>query len=311
MRAVRLHRFGQPMQLDDIDRPERDADLLTLGIRFIATNPIDLWLTRGAIAGGRQRLPFVVGAEATGNVEGRPALVHGAGLGVTRDGLYAEAAVVPAEAVHYLPAEVDLAHAAAVGIPGSTAWLLIHEVARVNPSDRVLILGSSGGVGSLLIQLARNLGCVVWAHTSTSSKAKFVAALAGGNAVVATATTLAAAVADLQPTLVFDPLGDGYTAALIAALPPEARIILFGTSVGATGELDLRLMYKKSISIQTYSGATTPSHRTHEATTRMVQELAAGRIRVTVDAVMPLAHAQEAHDRLRRGEVTGKLLLQP
>src|SRR5438034_8617838 len=103
MRAVRLHAFGQPLVLDDVPEPVPGPGEVLFEPAFIDVNPLDVWLTEGTVAGGCQRLPFVPGSSGAGTVEGRRVAVRGAGLGVTRDGVYAERAAVPAEAVVNLP----------------------------------------------------------------------------------------------------------------------------------------------------------------------------------------------------------------
>ena len=78
-------------------------------------------------------------------------LVHGEGLGTARDGVWAQAAVVPSEAVTDIPEGVDLGEAAAIGVVGVTAWNVVHKVGQVGSDDRVLVLGASGGVGSAIV----------------------------------------------------------------------------------------------------------------------------------------------------------------
>jgi len=311
VRAVRLHRFGTPLRLDEIDDPVPSEGESVLDVRFAGVNPVDVWLTNGDVAGGRQRLPFVPGTEATGLVDGQPVLVHGAGVGVSRDGLYAERAAVPQAAVRPLPDGTGLAEAAALGVPGSTAWLIVHDVARLTGEDRALVLGATGGVGSLVVQLARRAGCVVWGQTSSPDKLDFLRGFAPDGAVVASSDQLPAAVADLSPTVVFDALGGGFTDAAIAAVRPGGRVVLYGTSAGPTGTLDLRAMYKKGVDLRAYSATFTPDERIREATEAVLRDLAEGTLRPFVDTVLPLEDAEEAHRRLRAREIRGKLLLAP
>ena len=286
-------------------------DEALLQVRFIGVNPVDVWLTHGDVAGGRQPLPFVPGTEAVGLIEGAPAIVHGAGLGLMRNGLYAERAAVPRTAIAMLPPSVDLAEAAAVGVPGSTAWLLVHEVARLTASDRVLVLGATGGVGSLVVQLARHTGAVVWGQTSNADKLAFLRSLSPEGAVVASPRELAAVASPLSPTVVFDALGDGYTDAALSVVERSGRVVLYGTSAGPRGEIDLRRMYKMGAELRAYSATGTPEASIRKAVTSVLAELEAHRIRPFVDAVLPLEEVAEAHRRLRDREVRGKLLLAP
>jgi NADPH2:quinone reductase len=311
MRAVRLHRFGSPLQIDEVPEPKVGEGEGLLHVRFAGVNPVDVWLTNGDVAGGRQRLPFVPGSEAAGMLDGIPVLVHGAGLGVVREGMYAERAAVPRDAVTPLPEGTDLAQAAGLGVPGSTAWLLVHDVAGLSKHDRVLVLGATGGVGSLLAQLARRAGAVVWGHTSSPGKLDFVRSLTPDGAVVSSPAELARATSALAPTVVFDPLGDGYTDAAVAAVQPGGVVVLFGTSAGPIGQIDLRNMYKKGVHVRAYSATHTPAERVRAAITAVLSDLAAGTLHPFLDAVLPLEDAEEAHRRLRHREIRGKLLLVP
>jgi NADPH2:quinone reductase len=229
---------------------------------------------------------------------------------VTRDGTYAERVAVPPEAVFELPEGADPVQAAALPIVGATAWALAHRVAGVTAEDRALVLGASGGVGSLLLQVLRSAGVRAWGQTGSPDKAAFVQEQGAERVVVTEAEGLAEAAAELRPTVVFDPLGDGFTAAAIQALEPYGRLVLFGVSAGASHELDLRQLYRKAISLLTYSGTIEPVERLREATEAVLAELAAGRLRVPVQEVLPLEAAPEAHRRIEERAVRGKLVLE-
>lgn len=309
MRAARIHEFGGELRVNEVPEPEPGPGEVLFEVHYAGVNPLDVWMTQGTVAGGTQPLPFVPGGEGSGEVDGRAVLVHGYGLGVRRDGLYRERAAVPQEAVTYLPEGVDLAAAAGMGVAGSTSWRLVHEVVKVTGEDRVLVLGASGGVGSLLIQFAKQVGARVWGQTSSAEKREFIEELGADRAVVAGAESLAESVSELSPTVVFDPLGDGYTAAAISALEPFGRLALFGTSAGPEASLDLRSLYRKGIALLTYSGTVQRPERSKEAREKTLSELAAGRLRVVIDAILPLEQAAEAHRRILQRRVRGKILL--
>ena len=167
MKAARVHAFGEELRIDDVPEPAPGPGEGLLQVRFAAVNPIDVWLTRGTVAGGTQRLPFVPGVEAVGEVDGRAVVARGAGLGVTRDGLYRERADVPPEALVDIPDGLDLERVAGIAVTGATAWRVVRDIAQVTSEDRVLVLGASGGVGSLALQLAKATGATVWGQTSS------------------------------------------------------------------------------------------------------------------------------------------------
>jgi NADPH2:quinone reductase len=311
MRAARVHAFGEGLRIDDVPEPEPGPGETLLQVRLAAVNPIDVWMTEGTAAGGAQPLPFVPGVEGVGQAEDRSVIAWGSGLGLIRDGLYRERANVPLEALIEIPAGLDLDRVAGVAITGTTAWVITNELARVGPDDRVLILGASGGVGSLAVQVAKATGATVWGQTSSEDKIEFIHSLGADHVPVSGPDDLGQRVKDLEPTALLDPLGNGFTAAAIDLLPPFARIVLFGASAGQRAELDLRQLYRKSIQLLTYSGTIEPPERTRHALEAVVAAIERGDLRIIVDDVLPLEQAGEAHRRIKERRVLGKLLLAP
>jgi NADPH:quinone reductase len=209
-----------------------------------------------------------------------------------------------------LPDGVEPQQAAGAAVAGSTA-IALSEVASIGPEDHVLILGATGGVGSLMIQVAKATGATVWGQTTSGDKVDFLEELGVDRAVVADAREVPKATAELEPTVVIDPLGDGFTRAAVEALQPHGRIALYGTSAGYLQELDLRALYRKGIQLLSYSGTIDPPERSRELLERVVERMATGDLRVPIDEVLPLDRAAEAHRRILERRVRGKLLLSP
>jgi NADPH2:quinone reductase len=175
----------------------------------------------------------------------------------------------------------------------------------------VLVLGASGGVGNLLLQVARARGAMVWGQTGSHDSAQAITELGADRAVVAGAEDLVAAAAGLQPTVVFDPLGGPFTRAAVELLQPHGRLGLFGASAGAEITLPVTGVYRKGLSILSYSGAVEPPERSRRALTEVLGELAGGRLRVPIAEILPLQSAAEAHRRILDRGARGKILLQP
>lgn len=310
VKAARIHAFGGELSIDEADEPAPAHDDLVVPVRFAGVNPLDVWVTQGTVAGGKQPLPFVPGVEGVVEADGRLAMARGGGLGVTRDGLYRQRATVPRGAVVPLPDGVDPQQAAGAAVAGSTA-LALAELASIGPQDRVLVLGASGGVGSLMIQVAKATGATVWGQTTSGDKARFLEEQGVDRAVVASADELPKATRELEPTVAIDPLGDGFTRAAVEALQPFGRIALYGASAGHLQELDLRSLYRKAIQLLTYSGTIDPPERNRELLERVLKALSRGDLHVPIDEVLPLDRAAEAHRRILERRVRGKLLLAP
>ena len=133
-------------------------------------NPVD-----GYNAAGRVNpdgpLPRTLGAEAVGHVDGVAVVVAGGGLGSVRDGVFAEAAVVPRTSVVEIPDGVSLRDAAGVGIVGLTAFETV-EIAEIGPTDRLLVLAGSGSVGLAVISYAVSKGAQVWGQTTNAGEGR-------------------------------------------------------------------------------------------------------------------------------------------
>ncbi|HUZ28276.1 MAG TPA: zinc-binding alcohol dehydrogenase family protein [Solirubrobacteraceae bacterium] len=308
IRAARLQLHGQPLRVEPVELPDAGEGDVRVDMAFGGVNPIDRYMAEGSVA-AQAPLPRTLGSEGAGTVENRPVLVHGGGLGAVRDGVWARAAVVPRDSVHDLPEGVELRHAAAMGVAGLTAWQVVHELGQVSGEDRVLVLGASGGVGCVIVSLCHSLGAVVWGQTGSQDKAAAIQEDGAERVVVAGPDELGEAIADLQPTVVFDPLGDGFVRPSVEALPVRGKIVSFGTSAGAEVQFNLQTLYRKHGSILGYGGmGLTPEER-RRGLHNALNALRDGQLRVRIDEVLPLDQVNDAFRRLVERRVRGNLLL--
>ncbi|MGH9110408.1 MAG: quinone oxidoreductase family protein [Acidimicrobiales bacterium] len=306
--AARLTAHGEPLVVEEAELVGPTGGEVVVDLAYAGVNPVDRYIALGRVAPDGP-LPRTIGSEGVGTVGGRWVVVQGHGLASRRDGLWAGAASVPAEAMVDIPDGVDPVAASAIGVAGATAWRTVTELARVTAEDRVLVLGASGGVGSMILSLARSLGAVVWGHTGREAKAPWIQARGAEHAVVADAGQLGPAVAELRPTVVFDPLGGGFTGAAIEALEPHGRLVIFGTSADPQGMVPLQALYRKGLSVLGYGGLIEPAEALARGITGALRALADGQLEVSVADVLPLQRVNEALDRLAGREVRGKLVL--
>jgi len=282
--AARLVQHGQPLQIEEVDIAEPGDQEALLEVAYAGVNPVDMYAAQGRVAPDAP-VPRTLGGEAAGTVDGRPVMVRGYGLGTTRDGLWASAAVVPRGALIDVPAGVDLSAAATMGVAGVTAWRTVAEVAAVNADDTVLVLGARGGVGSMIVSLAHSLGATVAGQTGHEDNHDWITAHGADYVVVSDAAGLDEALADLRPTVVFDPLGGEFTGAAIEILQPYGRLVLFGASAGPEGLVPLRTLYRKGISLLSYAGLLATDEELGVAIRESLQALAAGTMKVTIDMI--------------------------
>jgi NADPH2:quinone reductase len=196
-----------------------------------------------------------------------------------------------------------------MGIAGLTAWNIVHEWARVNAGDRVLVLGASGGVGTMIVSLARAAGATVWGQTGSAGKTRVIEEQGAERAIVAEPTGLAEALGGFEPTLVLDPLGGGFVGPAIDALVPRGRYVTFGTSAGPEVTFNMQTMYRKGISLLGYGGFQLGREERRRGLEGTLAALARGDLRVRIDEVLPLERVNEAFERLAQRKVEGKLLL--
>lgn len=308
MRAAVLHQIGGLLHLEELPDPVPTGDEVLVDITHASVNPLDIWVCGGTPGAAAANLPWIPGTEAAGRHDGRPVLVRGAGLGVMRRGLYASKAAVPASTLLELPEGTDPIAAAALGVAGITAFHCVTTRGGCTAADRVLVLGASGGVGSLALQLARETGATVWGQTTSVAKAEGVAALGADRVIVAEADGLVEAAAELKPTLVIDGLGGTFTTAAVTLLEPFGRLVLYGASASDDIPLSSRGFYRKALTLLGYSGlAETPAQQA-EVLTGLLARVRAGTLRVPTQ-VLPLSAAAEAHRRILTRQVEGKLVL--
>ena len=307
MRAIRLHEFSGPLTVEEVDDPAIAADEILVELRYGTVNPLDVWCCNGNFA-AITPLPHIPGAEGLGTANGKTVMVNGSGIGLARNGTYAQWIAAPAAALTVVPDDIDPLQAAALGIAGVTAYRCLVTNGLATSGDCVLVTGASGGVGSLVVQLARQRGVRVLAQTSNAEKADELFDLGADRVIVAgTGDGLPNALGGESPSIVVDGLAGSFVSALIDSLAPGGRYVNYGTSGGTAVNFDMRTLYRKGITLSGYSGLRETDRS--DAFAALFDAVRSGKLRVPVDAVLPLADANAAHARILAKGVRGKLLL--
>ena len=309
IRAARLTEHGRPLRVEEVPLGEPGDDEVVVDLAFGGINPVDTYIAAGRVAPNGP-LPRTLGGEAAGFVDGRAVLVAGEQLGSARDGLWAEAAIVPRAAIIDLPEGVEPRDAAAMGIAGLTALNCVRRLGRVGPEDRVVVLGASGGVGSMIVSLAHAAGATVWGQTGSEHKAAGITQMGAARVLVGDGRQIAAELAEFEPTVAFDPLGDGFVAPLVEAVAVRGRIVAFGTSAGAEVTFNMQQLYRKMVSLLGYAGMQITRDERRPGLQEALNALRSGDLRVRVDEVLALDQVNEAFARLADRRVQGKLLLE-
>jgi NADPH2:quinone reductase len=283
MRGAHIRELGTPPEAVEIDG---DGAIEILAVAF---NPLDLAVGAGRFYGGHPPLPYVPGCEAVGRRDGERVYLFGDGRGTLRDGFLVERTDFQPELAAPVPAGLDDAAAAAVGVAGIAGWLPVSRRAPVREGDRVLVLAATGTVGSVALQAARLLGAErVVAAGRDEARLERASAL-GADATVSLddddlAERFREACGEDGPTLVVDPLWGEPVRAAAAAAAPGARIVHVGQSAGPEATLDSAVVRGKQLSILGHSNfALSPDER-RQAYAEVAEHVAAGRITIDVEA---------------------------
>lgn len=303
-----MHEVGGPLVLEELPDPVPGEGEVLVDVTHASVNPLDIWVSRGVPGAAAANLPWIPGTEGAGVHNGLPVLVRGGGMGVMRRGLYCSKVAVSPSALLELPMGSDPVAAAGIGVAGLTAHHCVHTRGECTSASRVVVLGASGGVGSMAVQLAKATGATVWGQTTSKAKADGVRALGADEVVVTEADGLVAAVAALKPTLVIDGLGGAFTTASFDALEPFGRLVLYGASASDDITFSSRGFYRKGLTLAGYTGLLETPAEQSQILGSLLEQVRAGTLRVPAE-VLPLAQAGEAHRRILERQVEGKLIL--
>jgi NADPH:quinone reductase len=322
MKAIQVQKTGGPevLQFVDLPLPKPKPTEAVVKIAAAGVNFIDIYLREGRYPA---TLPFVDGQEASGVVSevGGAAEPWKVGDRVAYTnvlGSYAEYAAVPADRLVRVPERVTDKQAAAAMLQGLTAHYLVHSTYPLKSGETALIHAAAGGVGLLLVQMAKKIGARVIGTVGSEEKAK-VAREAGAD------ETILYAQQDFEAEtkrltggkgvdVVYDGVGKSTFEKDLNILRPRGYLVLFGGASGPVPAFDpIELSQKGSLFL------TRPSLGHHIATreelTRrasdVFQMISSGKLSLRIEHVYPLKDAQQAHRDLEARKTTGKLLLIP
>jgi NADPH:quinone reductase len=306
----------QPVEVDDPGPGEVQVQLAAAGVNFM-----DVYQRQGVYS---VPTPFVLGSEGAGTVTAvGPTVTHISVGDVVAwpafRGSAAELVDVPAAAVVPVPATVDPELAAASMLQGLTAHYLVNSTYPVQPGDWILLHAAAGGVGQLLIQLAKARGATVIATVSTEAKAEKARA-AGADHIInySEVTAIADRVRELTDgvgvAVAYDGVGKATFDESLKSVRIRGMLVLFGGASGQVPPFDLQRLNSGG---SLYVTRPTLGHyiRTREELLERSDDLftriAAGELRLEIGGRYPFSEAAKAYDDLEGRKTTGKLLLVP
>ncbi|SEA37025.1 zinc-binding alcohol dehydrogenase family protein [Variovorax sp. YR216] len=252
MKAVRVHAFDATPVLEDIPEPVPRPGRTLVRMEAATVGHIDRTVWRGSFL-KHPPFPYTPGVEASGVVvasaahpEGQRVWLRGSGLGTLFDGTWCELIDAPDEAVGLLPDGVPAAVGSAFFSPSTSAWVALHDVARLSAGECVLVTGATGAVGSLAVQLALDAGAEVTALVADAAQAAWMPPAAK---VVVLGSNLAASLESVSVDLLIDTVGGPVLAAVLPRVRPGGRAVLVGYTAGNTLTLDIAHFLQRDVSL--------------------------------------------------------------
>ena len=300
MKAARINEWGQPATVEEIEQPTAGPGEVLVRVHAASVNPVD----RAIAAGYMQMMystPLTLGTDFSGEVVAVGADVQHVkpgdavyGFSLTR-GTFAEYAVVAAAAVAPKPQTLDHVHAAAVPLAGLSAWQTLHNLAKLQPGERILIHGAGGAIGSFAVQLAKALGAHVIGHDKADSAA-FIQQLGADTVITADSQSFEDHVGTVD--VVLDLVGGDYVERSYTVLQPGGRYVTTAAMLPPDAGQEQGIV-----------ATGTFTQPTVDELGKLADAIDAGKLNVIVNATYPLEETQTALYARPQGQAPGKVVI--
>lgn len=330
MKAAFITEPGPADQLvyDDLPEPEPAPEQVLIRTGAVSVNPIDTYIRSGMVAMGLPN-PYIVGSDIAGTVEsvgeavtnfkpGDRVWASNQGL-AGRQGTFAELACIDAEWLHLTPANVADEDAAATALVGITSHIGLVQRARLQADETVFINGGSGGIGSMVIQIAKAIGARVIATAGGDERVDKCRALGADLALNYKTSDIATSVAEFAPTGVdvfWDSSREIDFEKAIPLLAKRGRIIVMAGRE-ARPILPVGPFYVKDCELHGFAMFNYTADEQEQCGEDLNRWLAEGSLKPNIDRVLPLSETAQAHrlqeDNTLRlaGTLAGKIVLKP
>jgi NADPH:quinone reductase-like Zn-dependent oxidoreductase len=344
MKAIRYHAPGasEVLQFEDAPDPSPGERDVVVRVAAAALNHLDIVQRNGWYQLPGFAYPHIAGMDIAGEIvavgssvtrvavgdrvvidpslsevpsgsslAGRGDLYGGLGvIGANADGGYAELCLAPETHVHVIPAGLGFSSAATFPTAWLTAWHALFTVGRLKAGETVMIHAAGSGVSVAAIQLAKHFGATVLATAGSAEKLDKAEAIGADHLLNNRTGDISAWAHEVTGgpgvDMVFDHVGPALWAQSMFSLRPRGRIVNCGNTTGDAATIpSLGFMFHMGIQL-----LGSDPYRYHEFADAW-SVFCAGSFETPIDSVFPLADAAAAQDKLQRGDVFGKILLEP
>lgn len=322
MRAAHVHACGEPPRPVEAAEPVAGEGQALVAVTAAPITPLDLLCASGTSYFGEPATPYVPGVQGVGTVRASARLPEGtrvwfptsAGM-APGDGGMAELVVVPDDDLVPVTGAVPDGQLAALGLSAIAAWTALSLRGDLQPGERVLVLGSSGVVGTVALQAARLHGASAVYAAALEPTARAAALDLGADGFVPLertddVDTLAARMRDVvgEVDVVLDPLCGVPASAAALCLAPGGRLVNLGSSAGPTATFSSAHLRSGSREVRGYTNNDLTAEQRRDALAAIEEHAAAGRLRVPFEE-FALDDVAEAWSRQARGDVAGRAVV--
>jgi NADPH:quinone reductase-like Zn-dependent oxidoreductase len=308
MKAIVINTYGNEDVLNYIDvaRPEPKADEILVKVHAAAVNPADWKIRNGLGEMFGLKLPLILGGEIAGTIEEVGVEVKNfkqgdAVYGITASGGlsggYAEYALAKADALAPKPESITFEETAAIAVAALTAWQAMFDVAHLSSGQKISIVGASGGVGSMAVQLAKAKGAFV-IGTASGRNEQYVRELGADEFVDYTKQNFEEVVKDMD--VVFDTIGGDTLEQAFKTLKKGGFLV---STVETPSEEKAKEFDIKVAQLLFFQ----PSAQQLTEINRLIE---AGKLKIHIETVLPLSEVKKAHQLSESGRTRGKIVLQ-
>ena len=328
MKAAVIHRTGPPESIEIIDlpAPQPAHGEVRIDVRAVAVNPIDTYVRSGAVAMDLP-IPYIVGCDAAGIVSSLGSGVNHLAVGdrvwctnqglLGRQGTFAEKIVVSADWCYPIPDGIPFTDAAAVALVAVTAHLGLFREAMLQAGETVLVIGGSGGVGSMVVQMAKAVGATVIATGGTDQKCQIAEQLGADVTINYRRESIADAVHRAAPkgvNVLWETRREPDFDTAVDLMAGRGRMVVMAGR-DARPSFPVGPFYVKECSIHGFAMFKATPVEMRTAADEINQWLACGKLKANIAATLTLCEAAEAHRRQElatlegSGDLPGKIVL--